>query len=65
MKTNRREAARRKLLGILPRSALEDLSGIERPWHSSRSDLTEQAIARWMEDEIREAIESLFRIAAG
>lgn len=63
MRTNKREAARRKLLGILPRHALEQASGLEKPWHTSRGDLVTICASHWDEDEVREQIERIFSFA--
>lgn len=58
-----RDAARRKLLNILSRDAIEKLSGMERPWHANRSDLVEMVMARWDHDEVTAAIEDVLRRA--
>lgn len=61
----RRNAARRKLLSNLPRSVVETLSGMERPWIASRSDLAEHAIARWDHEEVEAAIDRVLDVAKG
>lgn len=61
---NRRDAARRKILGILPRAAIEELSGLEKPWHAAKPDLIECAIKRWDSDAVREKIDFVFKRAA-
>jgi hypothetical protein len=51
-----KEQARRKLIHILPRNVLEDLSGLEQPWHSDRTNLEAAALAKWDWDEVEIAI---------
>jgi len=59
----RREKARRKLLRLLDRKMLEDLSGRDRPWHSDRPTLESAILARWPHDDIAEAIGQLVEAA--
>lgn len=59
----RREAARRKLLGIISRSKLEDLSEMDRPWHASKAELITACIARWNHDEVQTIVLSILEEA--
>lgn len=63
--SQKRFAARRKLLGILPRSDVESFSGLERPWAEGRKDLTERCVVRWdsIFGEVEEAVERVFKKA--
>lgn len=63
MKSNKRNAARRKLLKILPRASLESLYQFERPYMKSMTELVNHAAERWDEDEVRDAIKIVFRQA--
>lgn len=54
---------RRKLLALLPRSKLEELSGLERPWHANRPDLIDKIVAAWPHDEIEDEIKRLLESA--
>jgi hypothetical protein len=56
---NHKDAARRKLLGILPRSALEQMSMIERPWMASRGDLIFRSLERWNAEEVKEQVQKI------
>jgi hypothetical protein len=58
-----KEAARRKLLKILPRAALELLSQSERAWSLSMSDLVCKAIEHWDVEEVRIEVDKIFRRA--
>lgn len=58
-----RDAARRKLLSILSRDAIESLSGMERPWHANRKDLVEMIMGRWDHDGVEGAIDCVLRRA--
>jgi hypothetical protein len=42
-----KEALRKKLLGALPRQLLEEVSYVDGPWHCSRSELEQHALANW------------------
>lgn len=59
----RREAIRKKLLGILPRPCLETLADVERPWLMNRPDLTAIALSKWNGDDVGEEIEKLLKQA--
>ena len=63
MKSNRKEAARRKLLSIMPRSTLETLAEHERPWNLSRTDLIARSMERWDNEEIKAGIEKIVQQA--
>ena len=49
-KLSKRDRLRQRLLKTLPRSFVEELSELERPWHANRDELEEQALARWTTD---------------
>lgn len=59
-----RERIRKRLLSILSRNQLEELSGLERPWAADRSSLLKYALARWHGEEVEEAVRVLIRRAA-
>jgi hypothetical protein len=61
---DRKEKARRKLLRIMPRSVLEDMSGHPRPYMQTHAQLVDQSLARWDADEIKAQIEVLLRAAS-
>lgn len=56
-------AARRKLLSILSRGQLEDLSTLESPHHAERQGLIDNIASNWDEEGVREAITLLMRAA--
>lgn len=62
MKT-RQEKARRKLVKLLDRPALEELSQRENPWHCDRATLESTVLAQWPHDDIAEAIGKLVEAA--
>ena len=57
------KAARRALLGILPRETLEHLSQSGRPYMCTKSELVSLAAEKWDLDEVHEAIQRVFRRA--
>ena len=59
MLTNKRDAARRKLLSILPRPALDTLSRHERPWTLTIPQLLSACIEQWDETAVRAALEKI------
>lgn len=56
-------AARRSLLKILPRDILENLSQFERPHMLSIPQLVREAADHWNIQEVRDAIDRVFRRA--
>lgn len=62
---NRNLAARRKLLSILGRAQLEELSQVEHPSRFTKTQLMALAAAdkAWDLDEVHSHIERLFRVA--
>lgn len=58
-----RESARKRLLSILVRNDLEELSGMEAPWHADRATLISHALARWDAESVRRAIERIMKTA--
>jgi hypothetical protein len=56
MKTPNKDVIRKKFLALLRRSVLEELSGLDQPWNADRAYLTECAVRRWDQDEVREHI---------
>ena len=64
MISNKKKAARRKLLGILPRAALEDLSQLDRVHTATKRDLINAAVSKWDADEVAAQIQSIIRRAA-
>jgi hypothetical protein len=59
MLTNKRDAARRKVLSILPRPALETLSRHERPWTLTMPHLLSACVEQWDETAVRAALEKI------
>lgn len=57
------KAARRSLLGILPREKLEWLSQSSQPHMCTKSELVSLAAEKWDTDEVHEAIQSIFQRA--
>jgi hypothetical protein len=57
--TNKKDAARRKLLSILPRSVLQTMSRHERPWTLTTPQLLAACIEQWDENAVRDALEKL------
>lgn len=55
----RQEKARRKLLKLLTRKDLEQLSRREAPWHADRATLETEVLAVWPHVEIEELIDKL------
>lgn len=41
---------RRVLVKLLPRNLLEELSGVERPWHAERKYLEARTLSSWDDD---------------
>jgi hypothetical protein len=64
MLTNKKDAARRKLLSTLPRRTLETLSRHERPWTLRLPQLRTACVGQWDEAAVRHAVERLFARAA-
>lgn len=61
---HKKEARRRKLLGLLSIGQIQDLSEAKEPWHATRSYLTERILSSWNEqttDEVKSIVESLLR----
>ena len=52
-----RSVTRKKLLSLLPRTALEELSTQQSPWHATRDTLLTEVIAAWPQDDVREAVD--------
>jgi hypothetical protein len=59
MLTNKRDATRRKVLSILPRKVLEDMSRHERPWTLTPRQLLNACVERWDETTVRDALEKI------
>jgi hypothetical protein len=57
MLTDHQDAARRRLLNILDRRILEDLSGHDKPHTLSRPALLTACVEHWNEPAVRAAIE--------
>ena len=57
------KAARRALLGIIPRETLERLSQSVRPHMCTKSELIVLAVEKWDIDEVHEAVQLVFRRA--
>ena len=55
---------RRKLLGVLPRAKLEELSGMDNPWRADRKTLTEAAVSLWDHDEVSASLNGLLIYAS-
>lgn len=60
---NRKMAARRKLLKILPRETLEQLSKLDRPHMCTFEELVARCSENWDAVEVRDAIEKVLAIA--
>lgn len=60
----RQDAARRKILNILPRKILEEFSQHSRPHTQTKRQLVELAVVNWNEGEIRDEINAILRNAA-
>lgn len=56
-------AARRALLGMLPREELERLSQSARPHMRTKSELIALAVEKWDLDEVHKAVQRVFRRA--
>lgn len=54
--SSRQDRARMKLLRLLNRNELEELSGLERPWLANKPDLINNAFSRWDKDEIERIV---------
>lgn len=62
--TDRKQAARRKLLSIIPRTTLEKLIDSEKqPWHMPHTALIEAAILEWDGEAVAKAINDIQRTA--
>ena len=59
MLTNKKDAARRKLLSILPRPVLDTLSHHERPWTLTMPQLLSACVEQWDETAVRAALEKI------
>jgi hypothetical protein len=59
MLTNKRDAARRKLLSILPRPVLETLSRHERSWTLTMPQLLSACVEQWDETAVRAVLEKI------
>lgn len=59
----RRDKARRKLLKVLARGDLEQLSKRACPWHADRATLETEILAAWPADEIDERIGQIIAAA--
>ena len=57
--------ARQRILRLLSRQTLEDLSTKEKPWHVLRGALEEEMLANWPAEAIGTEVEALLRLAAG
>ncbi len=66
MKTTeaRRIALRKRLLGIIPRSVLDQIAEVERPWTYDRPALTEVIALQWPQADIENQLVSLIRRAS-
>lgn len=62
--TKKQRAARHKLLNILPRQALESMSGHERPHMLTKTELVVFATERWDVETIYDEIERIKTTAA-
>jgi hypothetical protein len=61
MLTNKKDAARRKLLSILPRPVLQTMSRHERPWTLTKPQLLTACIEQWDEEAVRDAVDKVLR----
>ena len=59
MLTTKRDAARRKMLTILPRPVLETLSRHERPWTLTMPQVLSACVEQWDETAVRAALEKI------
>jgi hypothetical protein len=59
MLTNKQDAAKRKLLSILPRAALDTLSHHDRPWTLTMPQLLSACVEQWDETAVRIALEKI------
>ena len=59
MLTNKRDAARRKVLSILPRSVLDILSHHERPWTLTMPQVLGACVEQWDETAVRTTLEKI------
>jgi len=57
--STKQDAAKRKLLSILPRSVLQTMSRHERPWTLTTPQLLAACIEQWDEKVVRDALEKL------
>lgn len=48
---NRSASARKRLIGILSRNALEELSSSSTPWHLDKKALLEDILQHWEKEE--------------
>jgi hypothetical protein len=64
MMPDRKLAARRKIVKMLPRLALERLSGMAEPEYANRGYLVEQVMANWDIDDIRLEMEAVLKRSA-
>jgi len=64
VKSNKTIAARRKLLGILSRDALEFISQHERPHTLTKTELVSLAAERWDASAVMDEIDLIFARAA-
>lgn len=63
LKSPRRDKARRKLLKLLARGDLEQLSKRTAPWHADRLTLETEILGAWPHDEIDERIGQIIAAA--
>lgn len=61
----RKTQARMKLLRIIPRKDLEQMSNRQQPWHSDRRTLEIEILNAWPGDEIETAIGKILSVAKG
>ena len=55
MRDRNKQALIKKLIKCLPRSFLEELSGLESPWHSDRANLEVVVYAHWNDGETKQS----------
>jgi hypothetical protein len=61
MNTTRKDAARKKLLNILSRNVLEELSQKSDPWRHDRASLIGASLVNWSQDDVEYEIKKLLR----
>lgn len=62
-KSSKQDRARMKLLNLLSRNELEEMSGLERPWLANKPALLSCAFEKWDKDEVERIVMSIIRHA--